>query len=76
MNADIKYITQLSAADMKSIAAAANATGGDGILVAKGDSAMEIRIDKDVFRLWLWNFYHNGGFTATNPLNVSVDKVQ
>lgn len=76
MNPDIKYITQLSAADLKSIAAAANATGSDGIHVDKDGGAMEIQIDKDVFRIWLWNFYHNGGFTATNPLNVSVDKVQ
>ena len=75
MRNDIKYITQLTASDIKSIAAAANAQSGNGVIVVKGDGTMEIKLDKDVFRLWLWNFYHNGGFTATNPLNVSVDQV-
>ena len=76
MRIDKKYLTQVSASDLKEIARAANAEGGEGIEIRAKESVNEIRIDKDQLRIWLWNFYQNGGFTATNPLSVSLDQVQ
>ena len=45
MNSNKKYITEITGSDMREIAMAANAHGGDGIDVSKKDSGLEISID-------------------------------
>lgn len=45
MDADKKHITEITRRDLREIARAANARGGDGINVLANDGGLEISID-------------------------------
>ena len=53
MKADKRYITQITKQDLKEIADAANAHGGDGIDVKPTADGLEISIDKEQFSRWV-----------------------
>ena len=53
MNANKKHLTEISGSDLREIAAAANAQGGDGIVVSTVGDRMEISIDKNAFEHWV-----------------------
>ena len=60
MDADKKFITQISKKDLQEIAKAANAYSGDGINVTPTDAGLEIAIDKEQFSRWV-HVIINGG---------------
>lgn len=47
MDGDKKYITQLSAQDLKEIAMAANSHGGEGANVRPTSDGLEISVDRE-----------------------------
>lgn len=48
-----KYLTQITSQDLREIADAANAFGGDGIDVKRTQDGLEISIDKEQLSRWI-----------------------
>ena len=53
MKPDKKYLTQITSQDLREIADAANAFGGDGINVQRTQDGLEISIDKEQLSRWI-----------------------
>ena len=64
MNANIRHITDLTRRDLKQIADAANAHGGDGIDVVSTGEGLEISIDRDQFTRWVKTIMNGGSIGA------------
>jgi len=60
MKADIKYITQISANDLKEIAGVVNMETGDGIQIDRSQSGVRISIDKQAIRMWVQTIINGG----------------
>ena len=45
MDANKKYLIEITGSDLREIAMAANAHGGDGINILKNDNGLEVSID-------------------------------
>ena len=60
MDANKKFITQITRKDLSEIAAAANSHGGDGINVVPTGDGLEISIDTEQFSRWV-RVIINGG---------------
>ncbi len=53
MDTNKKYITEITRSDLKELAAAANAYGGDGIDVRNTEQGLKIEIDRNQFARWV-----------------------
>lgn len=53
MRPDKKYIVQVTGKDMREIADAANAHGGEGVIVDRTQDGLEISIDKVQLTRWI-----------------------
>lgn len=60
MDKDKAYITEISKADLREIADAANAFGGDGIDVTRTDEGLMISIDRSQFTRWVKTIMNGG----------------
>ena len=60
MDKDKAYITEISKADMREVADAANAFGGDGIDVTRTDEGLMISIDRSQFTRWVKTIINGG----------------
>lgn len=60
MKADIKYITQISASDLKEIAGVVNMETGDGIQIDRSQSGLRISVDKQAIRMWVQTIINGG----------------
>lgn len=70
-----KYITQLTAEDLRELFAAANPVAGFCIRIEKTDGALKIGIDENALRLAINGFVRNGGTLtdAAGCVNVSMN---
>lgn len=75
MNSNVEYVTQLTREDLKDIARACNLVPGVGILVERSEDSVRISIDQAQLKRWMWNFYRNGGPSASaeNVDEVNID---
>ncbi len=74
MSPDKKYVTQVTKADLREIAAVTNIEAGDGVELVRGDHLV-VRIDKEQLKRWMWHFWKNGGFSASaNVAETSIDQ--
>lgn len=64
------YITQLTKADLREIAAAANATVGFGIRIDKSQGALKISIDENALKIAIAAFIKNGGAAKTTVADI------
>jgi len=55
MDSNKRYITQISAKDLKEIAAAANIHQGEGIVITQNESGLEVSIDLMILQNWIKN---------------------
>jgi len=53
MDANKKYITQLSAKDLREIAQAANVYAGEGLIVTHNDDGICIKVDTSMLQMWI-----------------------
>ena len=60
MNANKKYLSDITKKDLEEIAAAANAHGGDGIDVVPTNDGLEISIDRGQFTRWVKTIMSGG----------------
>lgn len=60
MDKDKAYITEISKADLREIAAAANTFAGDGIDVTRTDEGLMISIDRSQFTRWVKTIMNGG----------------
>ncbi len=60
MDKDKAYITEISKADLREIAGAANAYAGDGIDVTRTDDGLMISIDRAQFTRWVKTIMNGG----------------
>ena len=60
MNANKKYLSDITKKDLEEIAAAANAHGGDGIDVVPTNDGLEISIDRGPFTRWVKTIMSGG----------------
>lgn len=70
-----KYITQLTAEDMKELAQVTNLEPGFLIRIDKSQGKIKIGIDESALALAINGFYRNGGCDtdAANCVNVPFD---
>ena len=70
-----KYITQLTASDMKELAAATNLEAGFLIRIDKEQDKITISVDQKALALALNGFFRNGGMQtyAENCTNIPFD---
>ena len=60
MDANKKYLSDITKKDLEEIAAAANAHGGDGIDVVPTNDGLEISIDRGQFTRWVKTIMSGG----------------
>ena len=60
MDRNKRYITQITRADLRDIADAANAYGGDGIDVSKTENGLMVKIDRDQLTRWVKTIINGG----------------
>ncbi len=60
MDANKKYLSDITRKDLEEIAAAANAHGGDGIDVTPTNDGLEISIDRGQFTRWVKTIMYGG----------------
>ena len=60
MDRNKRYITQITRADLRDIADAANAYGGDGIDVHKTQNGLMVEIDRNQLTRWVKTIINGG----------------
>ena len=60
MDRNKRYITQITRADLRDMADAANAYGGDGIDVNKTEHGLMIELDRDQLTRWVKTIINGG----------------
>ena len=60
MDKNKRYITQITRADLRDIADAANAYGGDGIDVHKTQNGLMVEIDRAQLTRWVKTIINGG----------------
>ena len=60
MDCEKRYITEITRRDLKEIAMATNAHGGDGIDVTPGEDGLEISIDRGQLTRWVKTIVNGG----------------
>ena len=77
MTGNEKYLSELTREDLKRIAACTNISFAPGVTIDRTANGIKIGIDKQQLKLWMWTFYHNGGFSVSqnNVTSVNIDSV-
>jgi len=60
VDANKRYVTQISGKDMKEIAAAANIHAGEGIVVTQTESGLEVSVDLVILQNWIKTVIQGG----------------